>query len=82
MIPTEPARPARVVIPDPAAPPLRLVLTCGSRRCGQTFEPDPVAFAVGELGCPRCSGWVFTAEVIDPDAPIRYRLTRLSGGGS
>ncbi|MGH3991047.1 MAG: hypothetical protein ACRDSN_01125 [Pseudonocardiaceae bacterium] len=57
---------SRVVIPPPAQPPLGLVLTCGSRACRYTFEPDPVAFAAGSLACPSCGGWVFGAELVEP----------------
>jgi hypothetical protein len=58
--------PSRVVVPDPAAPPLQLVLTCGSAACQHTFEPDPVAFATHRLGCPSCGGWTFHAELVEP----------------
>lgn len=55
-----------VVIPPPAQPPLVLVLTCGGSACRHTFEPDPVAFAVRRLSCPRCGGWAFAAELVEP----------------
>ena len=43
-----------------------LVLTCGSRECQHTFTPDPGAFAAHRLSCPRCGGWTFTAELLEP----------------
>lgn len=57
----------RVVVPDPAQPPLGLVLTCGAPGCGHRFTPSAWAFTGGRLRCPRCSGWCFTGELAEPD---------------
>ena len=52
--------------PSVAEPPLQVVLTCGSGDCRHTFEPDPDAFATASLACPRCGGWTFHAQLIEP----------------
>jgi hypothetical protein len=59
---------SRVVIPSPAQPGLQLVLTCEGTACGQTFEPDPVVFTGGRLSCPRCGGWAFVGDLVEPSA--------------
>jgi hypothetical protein len=59
---------SRVVIPSPAEPALQLVLTCGGTACGHTFEPNPLDFAGGRLSCPRCGGWAFVGDLVEPSA--------------
>lgn len=53
--------------PDAAADPAGVVLTCGDPNCRHTFEPHPAALA-GSLACPRCAGWTFTAQLVEPSA--------------
>lgn len=55
-----------VVISPPAEVALALVLICGGTACGHTFKPDRLAFAGRRLCCPRCGGWAFTAELVEP----------------
>jgi hypothetical protein len=43
-----------------------MVLTCGSSACRHTFVPDLVAFAAARLCCPRCGGWTFQADLVEP----------------
>jgi len=64
--------------PGPVA--VRLVLICHS--CQDAWEPDlsdPASLSAGVTGCRRCGGWMWLAEITEPDreaeAEARYGLT-------
>ena len=71
-----------MIAPQPAVEPVplgALILTCGAPDCRHTFEPDPVAMAGARLCCPRCGGWTFQAELVEPGEPVPSVLTPPAG---
>jgi hypothetical protein len=39
------------------------VVTLACTACQLVYEPDLAAFGTGQLGCPRCGGWTWIAQL-------------------
>jgi hypothetical protein len=57
------------------------VLWLACSACQLVYQPDPTAFTTGSTGCPRCSGWTWTAQLTTHERPAAETGRQNYGAG-